>query len=58
MARAASAESQMPSRSVLLVLVVLFVAACAAEPPPDDRPLPRPCDDGGSGGYVIDGVCL
>lgn len=48
----------MSSRSVLLVLLGFLLAACAAEGPVGDRPLPRPCDDGGSGGYVIDGVCL
>ena len=47
-------------RRLLFVLAGLALAACA----PAERSWtgaaaqPRPCDDGGSGGVLIDGVCL
>lgn len=46
-------------RRAVLLCLGLALAACAAGPPTSPGgPKPRPCDDGGSGGYVIDGVCL
>ena len=46
-------------RRALLLCLGLALGACTAAPTTTpDGPRPRPCDDGGSGGYVIDGVCL
>jgi type IV pilus biogenesis protein CpaD/CtpE len=43
---------------VLLAVVAALLAACAPAPPTTRALQPRPCDDGGSGGVLIDGVCL
>lgn len=54
-------------RGLALLLVAALVAGCAASPPPARQPQVRQtvtpagykaCDDGGSGGVMIDGVCL
>ncbi|MFO1105052.1 MAG: hypothetical protein U1E34_03040 [Amaricoccus sp.] len=55
-------------RSLASILVAaLALAACASAPTPAEKHQVRPtvvpagmqtCDDGGSGGVVIDGVCL
>ena len=46
---------------VLVFLAPFFLCACG-DPPPPKHPLLESrqtgCDDGGSGGVVIDGVCL
>lgn len=46
---------------VLVFLAPFFLCACG-EPPPPKHPLLESrqtgCDDGGSGGVVIDDVCL
>jgi hypothetical protein len=46
---------------ILLFLGQLILSGCG-EPPPAKHPLlkssQRGCDDGGSGGVMIDGVCL
>jgi hypothetical protein len=44
---------------VLCCVAVLLLAGCAV--PAADSGLafaPQPCDDGGDGGVIIDGVCL
>ena len=41
-----------------LVLAVLLLAACAATEQPAPSMQLLPCDDGGDGGVIIDGVCL
>lgn len=48
----------MPHRLVLALLAAALFGACAA--PDSSRESVRliRCDDGGSGGVVIDGVCL
>jgi uncharacterized lipoprotein YmbA len=47
----------MRKRLVLLLIGAATLAACAGEPPARTMQL-RSCDDGGSGGVIIDGVCL
>jgi hypothetical protein len=43
----------------LVLALCLALVACAPPPAPTDVAAPPlPCDDGGSGGVLIDGVCL
>ena len=46
----------------LIILAAALAAGCAGQPqPPAATPASMPlvaCDDGGSGGVMIDGVCL
>ncbi len=53
------------SRGLVLLMSSLWLAACGAPAPPPAAPTATvapvraiPCDDGGSGGVMIDGVCL
>lgn len=46
------------SRPILLCLVFGFLLAACGGGGSGDGPRARGCDDGGSGGVMIDGVCL
>jgi hypothetical protein len=52
-------EKAMRHWLVMLAAAGLLLAACSSG---GDAPAPamtlQPCDDGGSGGVIIDGVCL
>ncbi|HRO11492.1 hypothetical protein [Amaricoccus sp.] len=50
-------------RLAFLLVAATLAAACARQEPAAVRtasyaPQPVPCDDGGDGGVLIDGVCL
>lgn len=54
-------------RALALLLSAALLAGCAGSPPPAPKQQIRPtvtpagykaCDDGGSGGVMIDGICL
>ena len=44
--------------ALLLALTAPVLAACSADKGPYLAPGQETCDDGGSGGVVVDGVCL
>ena len=49
----------MPRRLLFMLLAAALLCACGrGGDAPQTRSGPRSCDDGGSGGVVIDGVCL
>jgi len=53
----------MPRSFVLMAIAVALLAGCGSPQPQPQPGGPRtvalqPCDDGGSGGVLIDGVCL
>jgi hypothetical protein len=45
-------------RLTVLALAVAFLAGCSGGTGPDGTTRLVRCDDGGSGGVIIDGVCL
>ncbi len=45
-------------RLAVLALVAALVTGCSGETGPDGKTRLVRCDDGGSGGVIIDGVCL
>jgi ABC-type glycerol-3-phosphate transport system substrate-binding protein len=51
-------EKAMRHRLVMLVAAGLLLAACGGGGAPAPAMKLQPCDDGGSGGVIIDGVCL
>ncbi len=49
--------------ALALIVAAAVLAGCGGQPPPQAGATPAsvrlvPCDDGGSGGVMIDGVCL
>ncbi len=45
-------------RRLALVLLLSGLLGACADPGPGGTLRQRACDDGGSGGVVIDGICL
>lgn len=41
-----------------LALAATLLAACSSDKGPYRAPGQKSCDDGGSGGVLIDGICL
>lgn len=46
------------ARWTLLLVLAALLAGCGGDPGPYRAPGQKGCDDGGSGGVMIDGVCL
>lgn len=44
--------------TLLLAGLMAMVAACSSSDGPYRAPGQKACDDGGSGGVLIDGICL
>ena len=44
--------------TLVLALAAALLAGCSGESRPYRAPGQKGCDDGGSGGVLIDGVCL
>ncbi|HVL20278.1 MAG TPA: hypothetical protein VM422_04730 [Amaricoccus sp.] len=44
--------------TLALVLAAAVLAGCSGDKGPYRAPGQKTCDDGGSGGVIVDGVCL
>jgi hypothetical protein len=44
--------------TLVLALAAAVLAGCSSDKGPYRAPGQKTCDDGGSGGVIVDGVCL